>query len=624
MDENKKEIPVPAEERDQELFDAIGKGKKRRKRRAWLTAAIIVAVVAGGLTAAVIYGQKKVKEQMGSMSMGRDQIVSYTVDTGSVNTTVTGSGFLADVDTETVTLPKGVKVDEVLVHAGEKVEEGDLLATLDSASVLGALSDVQKQMKELDGKLRTAASDAVPTYVTTGVNGRVKALYAAAGDDVSACMAEHGALALLSLDGFMAVELETEALEKDQEVVIVRAEGKELKGSVESVVRGKAVVLVTDNGPMLDEEITVRTADGEEIGSGTLYIHSPLRITGFAGTVSRVNAAENKQVWAGNSIYTLKDTAYSANYESILKDRRELEEDLVQLLDFYRSGAVSAPFTGTVSSIEWGKKDTSAQTGTDTGSYESYNMSVGAGGIAFASYAAPSDSSGTDSSATTSSSSGETKLLVLSPDERMTVSVPVDETDILALEVGQGAQVTINSIGSDVFLGEVTEVNRNASSNAGVTSYTVVITMDKDPRMLPGMSAKVVVRIQGVENTILIPESALHQTRDAAFVYTSYNYETKEFGGAVPVIPGLSNGSMVEIIEGLSEGDTVYYTEVFDPWAWDVASGGDAGEAWVEMDDFASSGDGELNEYGYDQATYDQIMAFDSSSVGAASGGNAG
>ena len=36
------------------------------------------------------------------------------------------------------------------------------------------------------------------------------------------------------------------------------------------------------------------------------------------------------------------------------------------------------------------------------------------------------------------------------------------------------------------------------------------------------------------------------------------------------------------------------------------------------------AGDGELNEYGYDQATYDQIMAFDSSSVGAASGGNAG
>ena len=31
MDENKKETPaVPEEERDQELFDAIGKGKKRK------------------------------------------------------------------------------------------------------------------------------------------------------------------------------------------------------------------------------------------------------------------------------------------------------------------------------------------------------------------------------------------------------------------------------------------------------------------------------------------------------------------------------------------------------------------------------------------------------------------
>ena len=93
------------------------------------------------------------------------------------------------------------------------------------------------------------------------------------------------------------------------------------------------------------------------------------------------------------------------------------------------------------------------------------------------------------------------------------------------------------------------------------------------------------------------------------------------------LVPAASlEGAHVTTIEGLSEGDTVYYTQVWDPWAWDMASGGDASaaEAWVNMDDFASAGDGEAGEYGYDQATYDQIMAFDSSSVGAASGGSAG
>ena len=118
--------------------------------------------------------------------------------------------------------------------------------------------------------------------------------------------------------------------------------------------------------------------------------------------------------------------------------------------------------------------------------------------------------------------------------------------------------------------------------------------------MLSGMSAKVVVRIQGVENTIQIPEKALHQTRDAAFVYTSYNSETEELGDPVAVITGLSDGYMVEIVEGLQEGDTVWYMEVFDPWSfYSYGSDGDAsgGDAWVSV--AVTDGDTVYAEYEY-------------------------
>ena len=119
--------------------------------------------------------------------------------------------------------------------------------------------------------------------------------------------------------------------------------------------------------------------------------------------------------------------------------------------------------------------------------------------------------------------------------------------------------------------------------------------------MLPGMSVRAVVRIQGVAGAILIPEQALHQTRDAAFVYTSADMETGELGDPVSVVPGLSDGSMVEIVEGLAEGDTVYYVVVIDPWSY-YSSDGDAsaGNAWVEegeveaevyTDELASDGD---------------------------------
>ena len=577
MDENKKETQVPAEgERDQALFDAIGKDKKRRKRRAWITAVVIVALVAAGLTAAVIYGQKKVRDRVDSMNVSSTQVLSYTVDTGSVNTTVSGSGLLSDVGSEKLTLPEGVKVDEVLVYVGQTVQEGDYLATVEPASVMKAMSAVQKTLTGLDDKLRTASNEAVPVLLTTQMPGRVKIIYAAAGDDVAACMVEHGALAVLSVDGYMAADIQTDALDGVLEVKVIRANGKTIKGTVEKTVGGSATVLVTDNGPLAGEEITVLAPDGSEAGKGTLYIHEPLRITGYAGTINRVNCKENQFFNIGYSLFSLKDTAYSANYESILRQRREAEDTLLELLKIYQCGAVTAPFAGTVSSIEYKKlanTDTGAQTSSDGGS-------AAAGDIAGA------DTSGGDTSGTagTAAAKDDRALLTLSKDERMNVTLTVDEKDILSLELGQEAQITINSIG-EVFTGAVTEINRWATGTNGVTSYTAVITMPKDPRMLPGMSVRAVVRIQGVAGAILIPEQALHQSRDAAFVYTSADPVTGELGDPVSVIAGLSDGSMVEITEGLKEGDTVYYTVTVDPWAYAYGSGGDASSdgAWVDV-----------------------------------------
>ena len=565
------------QDRDQQLFDAIERQKKRKRIRRTVVLLVILALVAGGLYAAVRYGRAKVSEQVSSMSSNTVSVESYTVNTGSVITTVSGSGQLTDADTEQLRLPEGVKVDEVLVYVGQEVAEGEYLATVESASVMKAMSSVQKTLTELDKKLRTAADEAVPVLLTTNMPGRVKIIYAQAGDDVAACMVEHGALAVLSVDGQMAADIATDALTGGQEVKVLRANGKTVKGKVDKTGNGTATVLVTDNGPMFDEEVTVFSSDGSEAGKGKLYIHEPLRITGYAGTIHRVNCKENQFFNIGLSLFSLRDTAYSANYESILRQRREAEDTLLELLNIYQCGAVTAPFAGTVSSIEF-KKD-AGDPDSEQGSSETAGTDPSA---AMAAAAASASGSGSES-APSDGSKDDRALLTLSKDERMSVKLTVDEKDILSLELGQEAQITVNSIG-EVFTGEVTEIERWATGSNGVTSYTAVITMPKDPRMLPGMSVRAVVRIQGVAGAILIPEAALHQTRDAAFVYTSADPETGELGDPVSVVAGLSDGSMVEITEGLSEGDTVYYTVVTDPWAMYYGSSGDAsGAAWVDV-----------------------------------------
>lgn len=511
------------------LFDTLSKNKKKRKRRIIRTVLIIIAAVAVILFSLVLYLRQRVEQRFAGAEA---EVLRYEVVTGTIHTVVSGSGTLTQVDVENITVPSGVEIIEVLAENRDAVSKGDILATVDMATVMTALSDVQEQLDELDEEIADAKGDTVSSTVTAGVSGRVKRILAEVGTDVTACMAENGALAYLSLDGYMAVDLETEALEKGGAVTVVRADGTEISGTVDSAIGGRATVLVTDNGPEFDEEVTV-LLEGTEIGAGKLYIHSPLAVTGYAGTIRGVSVSENANVYSTTTMFTLKDTSFSANYDTLLRQRTDLEETLMDLLAIYRVGAVAAPFDGTVSSILFDE---------DLGQ-------------------------------------GQTDVLTLYPDESMSITISVDETDILALKEGQEAEVLVSSVSEEPFTGTVTEISREAATATGVTLYSAEITVDNVPGMLPGMTADVDVKIEGVENAIIIPLEALRQTSAISYVFTTYDQETKQYGGMVEVTTGMQNDTQVEILSGLKVGDTVYYTKqenIFE-MIFSAMSGGNMG-----------------------------------------------
>lgn len=491
--------------KDDALFEQLGKNKKRRRRKVIVTVVTVILILAVLLVGLVIYLRRTVRERFAS---GADQVQSYEVKTGTLSTVVSGSGTLAEDGLEAITVPEGVEVTKVLVKAGDTVAEGQILATVDAASVHTALASLQESLEALDKQISSAENDTVSASVTTRVAGRVKRIYAEKGQSVSDCMVEHGALALLSLDGYMAVTLQTDALAPGDAVTVIREDGTELDGTVERSAAGYATVLVTDDGPAPDEEVTV-SLEGVVLGSGKLSIHEPLSVTGYAGTVQTVLASENQRVYKGSSLFSLTDTSTSVTYDSLLRSRQEQEQTLLELLELRSSGGVAAPFAGSVYTVD-------------------YDEALAPGAVA-----------------------------TLSPNEKMTVTLTVDESDILSLELGQEAEITVSSLGDEPFRGDVTELDRTGATGV----YTAVITLDKDGNMLPGMTASVSIRISGVENAVLIPLEALQQTRSRSYVYTSYDEETETFGGEVDVTVGLAGSSEVEILSGLKPGDTVYYTK---------------------------------------------------------------
>ena len=524
---------------DDVLFEALNREKKKKRNRRIRRIVIILAVVALLLAYAVNTLQKRVRETVAAQT---DAIKSSVVTIGTVSTTVSGSGTIRDMDTEEISVPAGVKITEVLVESGDKVLSGDVLATVENADVLNALADVQKQIDAKDAEMENAASEAVDEILRAKVSGRIKKIYAQPGDGVAACMVRNGALAVISQDGYMALEIENSSLKTGDTVSLLRADGSSLTGEVDRIYSGKVVILTDDRLPEVEEELTVKNSAGEILGYAAVYIHSPVRVTGYTGTVDYLSVKENDNVWEGASIFRLRDTKTPARYDSIVKEREELEKTLLALLTIYRDGALCAPFDGTVLTVEYD---------------EDNNMAAAAKSVSSQSAAYPAQSGNSVSAV----SKEETKVLTLSRDKKMSVAIPVDETDILALQPGQEAELTVEAIGRDSYHGFITELDRSADSSGGVTSYTATVTFDKAEHMLAGMTADVIINISGRENVLILPAEAVNRTSASAYVFTGYVAETGMLTDPKTVTVGVSNEEYTEIRSGLSEGETVYYKE---------------------------------------------------------------
>lgn len=507
-------------EHSEALFEQLNKSKLENLQKKKRRMVMILLIAAAVLIAAVLLLRSAVTNRFADFDV---EVLSYEAARSTISTTVSGTGMLSGVDMESISFPSGVEITEVTVRNGQSVAEGDVLATVNMTTVINTLSSLQDELDALDEEIGEAEGDKVSSTVKAGVSGRIKAVYAANGDDIAAVMVEKGALAVISLDGYMACDIASETLSAGDKVVVTREDGSTLSGKIESAVNGTAVVLVTDNGTAIGEEVTISDSEGNGLGTAKLYVHNPLSVTAVAGTVSSVNVKENAKVSSYTTMFNLKNTSYSANYDSLLRERGELEEEMLELLQVYRDGAVLAPFDGVVSSVDYVDPDD-----------ETYDAEA------------------------------DVALVSLYPNERMSITISVDEADILSLEQGQEASVTVSSVSDSTFSGTVTEVSKEADTSSGVTQYSAEVEMDYQNGMLIGMTAEVVVSIEGVENTIIIPVDALHQTSNISYVYTSYDEKTQQYGDMVEVTTGLSNDNYVEIISGLEEGDVVYYTESAD------------------------------------------------------------
>ena len=131
----------------------------------------------------------------------------------------------------------------------------------------------------------------------------------------------------------------------------------------------------------------------------------------------------------------------------------------------------------------------------------------------------------------------------------------VPEREVNKVQRGQLARVTVDALSSTEFDGIVDRVAPEIDANSG--TFRVTVRMDNQKSLLrPGMFARVGVRYDSNENTLLLKREAVVTQKDESSVFVVRDgVATKQ-----EVKLGYAMGSDIEILDGLVEGDEVVVT----------------------------------------------------------------
>ena len=161
--------------------------------------------------------------------------------------------------------------------------------------------------------------------------------------------------------------------------------------------------------------------------------------------------------------------------------------------------------------------------------------------------------------APSSAGGGLTRTAIVTMADLSTLEVEVDVNEAYIAQVvnGQPARITLDAYPDTSFVGRVRQVVPTADRQKATVLVKVSI-LDRDPRILPEMGAKVVFEAHGGQvvaapRRVFVPQAALVQSGGRASVWVMENGKVRQ--QAVDVGP--ARGDRIEVRQGLLGGENL-------------------------------------------------------------------
>ena len=445
------------------------KKKKRGKagrivRRTVKTVVVLAVVVGAGLFGLKAYIQKQA-EDSNSETYSR-----ALVTRGAMEETVYGTGTTSARNQTNVLAGADGTLTDLRVSIGDEVKAGDILAVLTNADLDDEITDLEFDLWELDDTILDTGTGSKVTTVEAPAAGRVVAVYAGVGDDALAVFRREGALAVISTDGRMKVELS----DVDASVgvalndkLVVTGEDFTAEGTVVDLTRqGTSLTLtIQDDSLPMGETVTVTTADGVVLGTGTLEVNKPMAVSSYGGTIESVRTEVGKTVKRGDTLFKLTDSPITLTLENLRLQREAANKSLEEAKQQRENLIVIAPCDGTIATLNVSEGDEITD-GTLIGS--------------------------------------------ILEGEDMNLTIAVDELDVVEVAVGQKVKITVDALSDAEMDGEVYKIAPVGSNSGGVTTYDVELTFDAaGSGVRSGMNATGEITVASADDTLYVPVEAL-------------------------------------------------------------------------------------------------------------------
>ena len=506
-------------------------GKKHFLWRRWPLLVIAGAAVVG---IGVWAGQHRASEVAGGIDY-----IEVTPARRSITNTYSESGTLSAAESYQV---KSLVRGDVLTadfEEGDRVEEGDVLFTIDSSD---AANGVERARLTLSQAERDYADAADAGTIRTDIGGTVVSISVAPGDVVTAgqevAVIRDDTSMLLTVD-FPAADAAGFAAGQTAEVTLDGTYEK-LTGAVRSVsgtdtlsegnmlVRSVTIAVPNAGGLTSAQAATASVNGVSALGSAHFAYQKEQTLTAAAGgTVAALCVQPGARVAAGGQVVQLTSDSLTRQLEQAADNLRSAQlsvEDAENTLENY---TITAPISGTI-----------------------IQKNVQAG-----------ETAGSDSA-----SGSATPMCIIHDLRYLEMTLNVDELQILSMQVGQDVRITADAVPDKTFEGVVTNVSSNGTTTAGTTTYPVTIRIDDYGELLPGMNATAEIEVESADNALSIPNGAVIRGN-----YVLITADSPSAAGADPamtapegyvyvkVTTGVSDNDYIEVTSGLTEADTVAY-----------------------------------------------------------------